>query len=563
MMPRVKAPAVIAQSLALTVALIISLIAAISSAQAAENYGYPSISYSGVTNPPTADKPQSKLWWNDGSWWADMWATGTGWSIHRLDRATKTWVNTGLVNDTRANTLADTLWDGSHLYIASHVVTVSGDGTPKPSLSGQPAKLYRYSYAGGKYTLDAGFPTTINNNSSESMTIDKDSTGAVWATWTQVAGNSTSGYTNTVYVNNSAPGGTSWATPFVLPVTDPTPAPDDISVVVAYGKNKIGVMWSDQNAGAVWWATRTDGTSPTASSSWKVQSAVQGKGQADDHLNIRTLLADPAGRVYAAVKTSLNDMSTDPNTAQEVLLVFRPGTGAFTKSTISTAGDCVSRPQIVLDTQNNLVRAFHTAPSTSVSGCAYSGVAGSIYEKTASMDNPVFGSGRGTPVIQDGASTNMNNVTTSKQSVNATTGIVVLASDHVAKRYWYSDRPLGTTPTPPPTDTTAPTVAGTSPVDGATGVAVTAVSRTGERRVLAVSSTGWSSPATPSASTTDSYTSAKISVRVIAITAPASSVRIRAEWGPSALLTLWTAAASVWPARPFQRVRSRAPTKRS
>ena len=436
-----------------------------STATGAETYGYPANSYSGVTNPPTSDKPQSKLWWNDGSWWADMWATGSGWSIHRLDRATKTWVNTGLVNDTRASTLADTLWDGLHLYIASHVVTVTGDGTPKSSLSGQPAKLYRYSYAGGKYTLDSGFPTTINNNSSESMTIDKDSTGAVWATWTQVAGNSTSGYTNTVYVNNSAPGGTSWSTPFVLPVPDPTPAPDDISALVAYDRNKIGVMWSDHNSGSVWWATRTDGTNPTASSSWKVQPAVQGKGQADDHLNLKTLLADPSGRVYAAAKTSLNDTSSDPSLPQEVLLVFRPGTGAFTKSTLSVAGDCVSRPQIVLDTQNNLVRAFHTAPSTSVSGCAYSGIAGSIYEKTASMDNAVFGTGRGTPVIQDGAAQNMNNVTTSKQSVNATTGIVVLASDHVAKRYWYSDRPLGTAPAPAPVASfTASPTSGTAPL---------------------------------------------------------------------------------------------------
>lgn len=412
-----------------------------SAAQGAATYGTPSISYSGVDNPPTSDKPQSKLWWNDGSWWADMWTSGSGWHIYRLDRSSKTWVDTGLRNDNRTNTLADTLWDGTHLYIASHVVAVTRDGTPAPSVSGQPAMLYRYSYSAGRYTLDPGFPTVITNNSSESMTIDKDSTGAVWATWTQVAGSPLFGYTNTVYVNNSAPGGTSWSTPFPVPVGDPTPAPDDISAVVAY-KNKIGVMWSDHNAGTVYWATRTDGTDPRAASSWKVQPAVQGQGLADDHLNLKTLQADTSGRVFAAVKTSMNDTSSDPNNPQELLLVFKPGTGSFSISTISTVGDCVSRPQIVLDPQNNLVRAFHTAPATG-SHCAYSGVSGSIYEKTASMDNPVFGSGRGTPVIQDRGSSNMNNVTSTKQSVNNTTGIVVMASDHVAKRYWFSDRSLG------------------------------------------------------------------------------------------------------------------------
>ncbi|GGH91196.1 hypothetical protein GCM10007170_06780 [Arthrobacter liuii] len=93
-------------------------------------YGTQSISYSGVANPPTSDKPQSKLWWNDGSWWADMWTTGSGWHIYRLDRGTHTWVDTGTLNDARGNTLADALWDGTHLYIASHVVGVSTNSKP-------------------------------------------------------------------------------------------------------------------------------------------------------------------------------------------------------------------------------------------------------------------------------------------------------------------------------------------------------------------------------------------------------------------------------------------------
>jgi hypothetical protein len=91
------------------------------------------------------------------------------------------------------------------------------------------------------------------------------------------------------------------------------------------------------------------------------------------------------------------------------------------------------------------------------------------------MDNPVFATGRGTPVIQDGASANMNNVTTTKQSVNATTGIVLMATNKATSRYWYSDRSLGTAPPPPPPgDTTAPTVTATFPAAGATGVDVSA-----------------------------------------------------------------------------------------
>ena len=454
------------QFLVLLLVLAGAVLSAPGRAEADPVYGTQSIAYSGVSNPPTSDKPQSKLWFNAGSWWADMWTTGTGWNIYRLDRSTETWVNTGIVNDTRANTLADVLWDGSKLYIASHVVTVTGDGTPNPSQSGQPAKLYRYSYSGGSYALDPGFPTTVTNNSSESMTIDQDSLGGIWATWTQVAGNSTSGYTNTVYVNHSADAGATWDVPFVLPVASPHPAPDDISAVVAFNRNQIGVMWSDHLANTVWWATHADGKA--ADSNWQLQPAMRGKGQADDHLNLKSLQSDTAGRVFAAVKTSLNDYSSDPTVPQLVLLVFKPGTAAFTQSTISVAGDCVTRPQILLDTQNNMVHAFQTAPPTSVTGCSYSGAAGAIYEKTASMDNPVFGSGRGTPIIQSASSSNMNNATTTKQSVDSSTGLVVLASDHVAKRYWFSDRPLGTA-TPPPAapaaSFTATPTSGTAPLD--------------------------------------------------------------------------------------------------
>jgi PKD repeat protein len=85
------------------------------------------------------------------------------------------------------------------------------------------------------------------------------------------------------------------------------------------------------------------------------------------------------------------------------------------------------------------------------------------------MDNPVFGPGRGTPVIQDGASANINDVTTTKQAVNSSTGIVVMASNDVTKRYWYSDRPLGPAPVP-----AAPVAAFTaSPTSGPAPLPVT------------------------------------------------------------------------------------------
>src|SRR3954452_12598179 len=73
----------------------------------------------GVDSDATADKPQSKLWYNDGFWWAVMFnqpvdqSTGN-WQIYKLTWPS-TWNPTGVVVDTRVTSRADVLWDGSKL----------------------------------------------------------------------------------------------------------------------------------------------------------------------------------------------------------------------------------------------------------------------------------------------------------------------------------------------------------------------------------------------------------------------------------------------------------------
>jgi PKD repeat protein len=443
-------------------ALLISAMASGPARAATGDIGYVDQSYVGAVNPPTSDKPQSKLWYNDGSWWADMFDAISGtWHIFQLDRSTEKWIDTGTQLDNRSTSLADTLWDGTHLYVASHYVTVSTHDSLKASISNKPARLYRYSYSAvnRSYTLDTGFPAQINNNSSESLTIDKDSRGVLWATWTQVSGSSTTGFTSAVYVNSTTGGDSSWGTPAVIPLAGANPHPDDISAVVAYGKSKIGVMWSNQLADTVYWGVHNDGD-PTGS--WHGSEAVRGPHLADDHMSLKTVDADSSGRVFAAVKTSLDEVSSSTSTNPQInLLVFRPSTGSWSTSTFGTVADCHTRPVVMLDTTNSLVHVFATAPSSG--GCPFSGSPGTIYEKTAPMDNPVFPSGRGTPVIRDAASANMNNVTSTKQSVNASTGLVVLASNEATSRYWHADLALAST-VKPTASFTASATSGTAPL---------------------------------------------------------------------------------------------------
>jgi hypothetical protein len=409
-------------------------------AAAVGDVGHQGPSYTGAYQPPSADKPQSKLWFNDGRWWADMFdATSQQFHIFWLDRSTESWTDTSTLVDARPTSSPDTLWDGTHLYIASNRVTASTDANPVASDPTLPARLFRFSYSSATktYTKDVGFPVDINSNSSESLTIDKDSTGKLWATWTQVSADGSGHFSNAVYVNATTTTDTTWGTPFVLPTATPAdahPNPDDISTIVAYNGH-IGVLWSNQAVPAVYWASHVDGT---AVGTWSSGVALSGPRMVDDHVNIKWLQADPSGRVFAVVKTS-QDVG-GANTAPAVqLLAYKPATDTWTPTPIWTVADCPTRPIVMLDAEHSVIHAFATAPTA---GCAYSGLAGSIFEKTSPMDSPAFAAGKGTPVITDAASPNVNDATGSKQGVNSASGLVVLATNDKTHRYWFSDQPL-------------------------------------------------------------------------------------------------------------------------
>lgn len=389
--------------------------------------------YASVSGSPSADKPQSKLWYHDGAWWALMLNSAGRVTIHEL-RSDHVWRDTGTVVDSRKASTGDALWSNGKLYVASR----TGGSTGQIQVS-------RFSYSSGtrKYTRDSGFPVKPGGSGgTESVTVDRDSLGKLWISFTRAS---------KVWVAHSTTSDTAWTKPFRIPGVDTDVSADDISAVVAM-QGKIGVMWSDQASNTFRFAVHADGASD---SSWTFETPLAGTNLADDHLNLKSLLEDDSGRVHAAVKTSLTG-SSDPS----IVVLSRSSTGTWTNAVAATVKENLTRPQLALDRTN---RQLFVLQSTEGGG--------TVYYKTAPLSSISFGPGTGAPFTQwSGAK--INNVSTTKQAVDATTGLVGIATDQGAKRYYHTELPLGST-APDPGDTTAPTVTSVRPADGATGVAVT------------------------------------------------------------------------------------------
>lgn len=414
----------------------------------------PSSTSNSLVQTPTGEKPQSKLWFNDGRWWGSIFnATAGNYHIYWLNSSTQKWVDTGTVLDTRPQTKADCLWDGAHLYIASGGgFDINGNGTTAV----QPGWLYRFSYNATtkQYVKDVG-PVLIRNGGAETLVIDKDSFGTLWITYTQ---------NSKVYVNHSRTTEADWDPNAAMVV--PTPdtrwtslSPDDISTLVAFD-GKVGILWNNESAGqfsgssdtAFYFAYHVDGQADTI---WTSAPAFRQPNAADDHLNIKSLQADAAGNIYAMVKTSFNSAGTP----QLVLLVAKKNaSGAYTWNwyTESIREEGQTRPLLMIDTSHRMLYVF-----TSTEG------GGSIYYKSTSMDTIKFTTGANTSrtfISKPGYA--INNVTSTKQNVTSASGIVVLAShdnessiDSVPADYYFHNYIdlNGTGPTVTPTVTTIPT----------------------------------------------------------------------------------------------------------
>jgi hypothetical protein len=431
--------------------------------------GFLDFSYgSAVKTEPTAEKPESKLWWNDGFWWGILYNDSTGaYHIYRLDWGEQTWVDTGVAVDGREDARADVLWDDAakKLYIVFHFAKSNPSHT---SNLDERAKFYRYGYdqANQTYSLESG-PVNVNEDKTETLVLDKDSTGKLWVNFVGYDPDpSIDLFRYTVQLNYSTNDGANWGTQFRVPVPaqEDYVAMDDISSIISFTDDegpKIGVMWSNQRDGHFYFATHDDNASP--STGWNLETIDVSPYLLvpNDHIN---LAKSTSGQVFAAIKTE--DPDADP-TDPLIGIIARDTDGTYSFHVFSDVASKDTRPIVVVNDTENKVYLFVTSNP----------IGGRICYKAATITTPLsnmnFSAGNCLDLAIDGATLfiadngydNMNNATSTKQNLNATTGMVVMASDDI-NGHVYAHNALGN---PPPVITVR------SPDRGAVDVPVDAV----------------------------------------------------------------------------------------
>lgn len=267
----------------------------------------------GVANP-TRDKPQSKLWFAHGFWWAWL-----------PDRA-----GSGIWKRTDAGWRRETHLDGPLAGLPGQADVWAGDGAVRAVLV-DGARLavaaLRWDAAAGRY-VPAGRPARFETEGGiETATIARDGRSRWWIAYP---------HQRRMWVRASPDGG-EWSRP--REIGHQPASPDDICAIAAL-PGGVGVVWSDQAHDAVFFRRHPDAA---GIGSWDPVEVVERGGKnADDHLN--AALA-PDGTLYVAGKNSVDAVGSP----QLVLRVRDPrGRWTIRPYGVRTSRDEPSRPIVLL-----------------------------------------------------------------------------------------------------------------------------------------------------------------------------------------------------------------------
>jgi len=370
---------------------------------------------------PTADKPQSKLWFAHDTWWALL-PTATGPSLWQ--RSPAGWNEHGAVRQAFAGLpgRCDVWFDrdgATTVGVAQDRIAVfrlHSDG--KTPVTWQPERL-------AEWTVPTISPL-------ETATIARDATGAWWVAAPvtpadvprvvpKAGGKAT--VPRAIMVWHSADGRT-W-TP--LPPLATGIGGDDICLLTAM-VGGVGVAWSDQNRDEVVFRLHRDGCPP---GEWEPAEIVAAGGfTADDHLNA----AFAGGRLWLATKNSV-----DTNGRPQLVLRARSPAGAWLNFPYApkTAVATPSRPVAIATPEGRALLLGHTVYGSD------DATPDSIAFGLIGVDAAAVAPAMTTVIAPDPAlKAHVNDVTGPKAAFPVSGPWIVLASDAEGRVYEADLRPL-------------------------------------------------------------------------------------------------------------------------
>lgn len=197
-------------------------------------------------------------------------------------------------------------------------------------------------------------------------------------------------------------------------------AADDIAAIVTFSAAgaasppvdaRLGVFWSDQNTQSLGFRWRA-GTDPHGE--WRPPETVaQGGHVADDHIN---MAAADDGTLYVVTKTSVDDVPrpVDGPTQAQIILNVRALEGGWRLFDVVPVTDVfTSRPIVALDETNDEVYVFYRHGDE-------------ILYRVSPRDAIDFSGAAHVALSAPGVT--LRNVTSTKHPVNASTGLLVMAT---------------------------------------------------------------------------------------------------------------------------------------
>lgn len=351
---------------------------------------------------PTKDKPQSKLWFDHGSWWAwlptregsSVWKrTDTGWQRQlSLDKALA-----GLPG--QADVWADQ--DAVRAVLA---------GKRRLAVAGLKWDRVTKEYAPAGAPVEFAMPEDPEAREViETATIARDGRSRWWIAY---------GWQRNMYVRVSRDSaGSQWSEAHT--VNETPAAKDDICAIVAL-PGGVGLIWSDQAQDAVYFRRHADGAGISA---WDpIEVAERGAKTADDHINA-AVAAD--GTLFVATKNSV-DLVGNP---QLVLRVRDPrGQWKNYPYAVRTQQFQPSRPIVLLGGARPQLLLLHTLYRMDHPKTPHSVIA----RQTADPSHPDLSAIAQTLI---NAGVHLNDVTGPKARLPLGQQWIVLASDKAGNVY--------------------------------------------------------------------------------------------------------------------------------